>query len=115
MNTTPTLAEAVSCLSDYDPQALRVSDAQRVIEHFVTPVAAVERVAIRESLDRILALDVVSTIDVPAHDNSAMDGFALRGADLLDQAESRLHGRRDARSPANRSHAASAPARRSGS
>jgi molybdopterin molybdotransferase len=30
----------------------------------------------------VLARDVVSPIDVPAHDNSAMDGFALRGADL---------------------------------
>jgi molybdopterin molybdotransferase len=90
MNTTTTLADALGCLSDYDPEALRVSDAQRVIEHFVAPVAAVEQVAIRESLDRILAIDVVSTIDVPAHDNSAMDGFALRGADLLDDADSRF-------------------------
>ncbi len=90
MSTTTTLAEAVSCLSDYDPEALRVSDAQRVIERFVTPVSAIERVAIRDSLDRVLALDVVSTIDVPAHDNSAMDGFALRGEDLAADGETRL-------------------------
>ena len=30
--------------------------------------------------DRVLADDIVSPIDVPAHDNSAMDGYALRGA-----------------------------------
>jgi molybdopterin molybdotransferase len=39
-------------------------------------------VAIRSALDRVLAQDIVSTIDVPANDNSAMDGYALRGDDL---------------------------------
>jgi len=82
MNPAATLAEATSCLSDYDPQALKVADAQRVIERFVAPVEAIERVAIRDALDRVLALDVISPIDVPAHDNSAMDGFAVRGGDL---------------------------------
>ena len=90
MNTMPTLADAVSCLSDYDPQALSVSDAQRVIERFVTPVEAIERVAIRAALDRVLALDVISPIDVPGRDNSAMDGFAVRGADLATDGESRF-------------------------
>ena len=90
MSTIPTMAEAVSCLSDYDPQALRVVDAQRVIERFVTPVAAIEQIAIRDSLDRILARDVVSPIDVPAHDNSAMDGYAVRAADLSADGDSRL-------------------------
>ena len=59
-----------------------VRDAQRVIARLVTPVNAVERVALRAALDRVLAADVVSPIDVPAHDNSAMDGYALRSADL---------------------------------
>ncbi len=90
MSTMPTLADAVSCLSDYDPQALSVSDAQRVIERFVTPVEAIERVAIRAALDRVLALDVISPIDVPGRDNSAMDGFAVRGADLATDGESRF-------------------------
>jgi molybdopterin molybdotransferase len=90
MSTLPTLAEAVSCLSDYDPQALRVADAQRVIERFVKPVAAVEKIAIRDCLDRILALDIISPIDVPAHDNSAMDGYAVRASDLTPGGESRL-------------------------
>ena len=37
----------------------------------------------KSTLGRVLAEDVISTIDVPAHDNSAMDGFALRAADLV--------------------------------
>ncbi|MGI4716827.1 MAG: molybdopterin molybdotransferase MoeA [Janthinobacterium lividum] len=76
------LASVVSCLSSYDPDALPVRDAQRIIREFVQPVRAVEKVALRAALGRVLAADVVSPIDVPAHDNSAMDGFALRGSDL---------------------------------
>ena len=37
---------------------------------------------IRAALDRVLAEDVVSPLDVPSHDNSAMDGYAVRFADL---------------------------------
>jgi molybdopterin molybdotransferase len=37
---------------------------------------------VRAALGRVLARDIVSPIDVPAHDNSAMDGFALRYSDL---------------------------------
>jgi molybdopterin molybdotransferase len=48
----------------------------------VVPVEAIERVAIRNALDRVLAEDLVSPIDVPSHDNSAMDGYAVRAADL---------------------------------
>jgi molybdopterin molybdotransferase len=86
----PTLAEVAGCLSAYDPEALSVRDAQRLIRAFVTPVHAVERVALRAALGRVLALDVISPIDVPAHDNSAMDGYALRGEDLPADAPLRL-------------------------
>ena len=90
MTATHTLAEVASCVSDYDPNALPVASAQQVIERFVSPVRAVERVALREALDRVLARDVISPIDVPAHDNSAMDGFALRSPDLAAGGETRL-------------------------
>jgi molybdopterin molybdotransferase len=78
----PRLADVVSCLSAYDPDALPVRDAQRIIREFVTPIRGAEQVALRAALGRVLAQDVISPISVPAHDNSAMDGFALRGADL---------------------------------
>jgi len=77
-----TLTGIVSCLSGYDPEALPVRDAQTIIRRFVQPIDAVEKVAIRSALDRVLAADIVSPINVPSHDNSAMDGYALRGADL---------------------------------
>ncbi|MDP3673168.1 MAG: molybdenum cofactor guanylyltransferase MobA [Telluria sp.] len=78
----PSLAEVVGCLSDYDPEALPVRLAQKIIADFVKPIRSVEKVALRSALDRVLAADIVSPINVPAHDNSAMDGYALRGADL---------------------------------
>ena len=40
----------------------------------------VERVRLFDALDRVLAEDIVSPIDVPSHDNSAMDGYAFDGA-----------------------------------
>jgi molybdopterin molybdotransferase len=86
----PRLADVVGCLSAYDPDALPVRDAQRIIQEFVQPVRATEQVALRAALGRVLADDIVSTINVPAHDNSAMDGYALRGCDLRSDGDTRL-------------------------
>ena len=80
--TQPSLSEVVSCLSGYDPDALPVEQAQHIIRQFISPIHAIEKVAIRAALNRVLAEDIVSPINVPAHDNSAMDGYALRGSDL---------------------------------
>ncbi len=46
------------------------------------PVAEIEEIATLDAADRVLARDQVSTMDVPPMDNSAMDGYALRLADL---------------------------------
>ena len=59
-----------------------VDKARELIRQFLTPVTATERVHIRAALGRVLAEDVVSPLDVPGHDNSAMDGWAVRFADL---------------------------------
>ncbi len=80
--STPSLEQIASCIAGYDPNALPVAQAQDFIARLVPRVEAVESVAIRAALGRVLARDVVSPIDVPAHDNAAMDGYALRGADL---------------------------------
>jgi molybdopterin molybdotransferase len=45
-------------------------------------VAETESVALDQGLNRILASDVLSPINVPAADNSAMDGFAFQGIEL---------------------------------
>ncbi|MCX7142159.1 MAG: molybdenum cofactor guanylyltransferase [Proteobacteria bacterium] len=84
------LAHVVSCIDDYDPNSLRVTSARDVIHSFLKPVGAVERVAVRAALGRVLGEDVISTLDVPAHDNSAMDGYALRHTDLKAAGETEL-------------------------
>ncbi len=84
------LKHITSCMDDYDPNALAVDQARAVIRALLTPVAASERVAVRSALGRVLAEDIVSTIDVPAHDNSAMDGYALAHADLKPEGDTVL-------------------------
>jgi molybdopterin molybdotransferase len=76
------LAQTVSCIDGYDPDALPVDKARAALLACITPIAQTERVAIREALGRVLAEEIVPKIDVPAHDNSAMDGYAVRFADL---------------------------------
>jgi molybdopterin molybdotransferase len=76
------LAQAVSCIDGYDPDALPVDTARAAIRSVIAPITANERVAVRASLGRVLGEDIVSTVNVPAHDNSAMDGWAVRAADL---------------------------------
>ena len=85
-----TLQEIASCVAGYDPNALPVAQAQEFIARLVPRVQAVEMLPIRSALGRVLARDIVSPINVPAHDNSAMDGYALRGADLLPHADTVL-------------------------
>src|SRR5512141_1184325 len=81
MSQPKTLRE-LSCADDYDPDSMPVDRARELIRTFLAPVTATERVHIRQSLGRVLAADVVSPIAVPGHDNSAMDGYAVRFADL---------------------------------
>ena len=69
---------------------LPVAEAQARIAGRLQPVAGIERVAVAAAVGRVLAADVVSPIDVPAHDNSAMDGYAFRGADLPAEGRARL-------------------------
>ena len=60
------IAQAVSCLDGYDPDALRVDKAGEAIRACLTPVTQAETVAIRESLGRVLAQEIVPQINVPA-------------------------------------------------
>ena len=87
-SSLPTLQQIASCVAGYDPNALPVEQARDFIARLVTPVRGIEVVAIRSALGRVLAKDVVSGINVPAADNSAMDGYALRGSDLAADGDS---------------------------
>ncbi len=82
MNDPANSIRAASCADDYDPNSMPVAKAREFIARFLTPVAVTERLHIRAALGRVLAEDVISPLDVPSHDNSAMDGYAVRFADL---------------------------------
>lgn len=84
------LSEKISCQNDYDPNSLAVDHARSLILGQLAPIRGCERVALRSALGRVLAEDVIAPCNVPAHDNSAMDGFAVRFADLDETAPSRL-------------------------
>lgn len=77
-----TLDQIAAELQGYDPHALPASVVSAFLDQLAQPVAGVERVGLFDALGRVLAEDVISPLDVPPHDNSAMDGFALRGAEL---------------------------------
>jgi molybdopterin molybdotransferase len=76
------IAEVVSCLDGYDPDALHVDKAREAMRACITPISATEKLPIRQALGRVLAQEIVPAINVPAHDNSAMDGYAVRIADI---------------------------------
>ena len=83
MNKTLTITEA-SCADDYDPNSMPVAKARAFINTFLSPVKGFARLPIRTALGRVLSEDIVSPVNVPAHINSAMDGWAIRIEDLDD-------------------------------
>jgi len=89
MTAPPTLRE-ISCADDYDPNSMPVDRARALIRQFLTPVTGTERMHIRQALDRVIAEDLTSPIAVPGHDNSAMDGWAVRFADLAASGDTEL-------------------------
>ena len=64
-----------------DDGLMSIDQALARLEARLAPVAAVETVPLRQGLFRILAEDVVAGLNVPPHDNSAVDGWAFRHAD----------------------------------
>lgn len=78
------LDEIAQALQGFDPQALSVDKAQEFIQHLVQalPPVATEEIPLMQALGRMVAEDIISPIHVPAHDNSAMDGFAFDGKQL---------------------------------
>jgi molybdopterin molybdotransferase len=76
------LAEIAQTLEGYDPQALPVDKVNEFLAQLVQPVQRMQVLPLQEALGRVLAQDIISPFNVPPHDNSAMDGYAFRGAEL---------------------------------
>jgi len=77
-----TIKQQPSCADDFEAEALLFHEARQRILDEVLPVSGEEKLAIRQSLGRVLAEDIISGINVPGHTNSAMDGYALAGESL---------------------------------
>ena len=65
----------------HDKKRLRHAEALAILRERVRPVVGVERVALVESAGRILAAAAVAPRPVPAHTNSAVDGFSFAASD----------------------------------
>ncbi|TAJ93724.1 MAG: molybdopterin molybdenumtransferase MoeA [Gammaproteobacteria bacterium] len=81
MSETSITAETC-CQDDSDPHSLTPAAALSRILTTITPLADTEKATLGEALNRVLAEDIHSRIDVPNCTNSAMDGYAVQGADI---------------------------------
>ena len=76
--------------SDF-PTRISFSEAEAILDRVAArSELSSEPVPLSRALGRVLAEAVVSEIDLPSFDNSAMDGFALRAADLRQAGDSSL-------------------------
>jgi molybdopterin molybdotransferase len=79
-----TINSAPSCADPTDPDSISVAYALSQIESNIQPLLQSELLPVRDCLGRICSETIRSSINVPGHANSAMDGFAISFADLLD-------------------------------
>jgi molybdopterin molybdotransferase len=84
------LQDIADALQGYDPQAMPVDQVLAFLREMVEPIEQTESLELIAARDRILAGELISPLDVPPHDNSAMDGYAFDGAALKSGRELRL-------------------------
>jgi molybdopterin molybdotransferase len=77
------------CFAFNEP-LLPVAEAEQLIATRVNPVSGPEKVQLREALGRVLAADIITPVNLPPFDNSAVDGYAVRGEDIDAVREQRL-------------------------
>jgi molybdopterin molybdotransferase len=85
-----TIAQIAASLEGYDPQSLPAEGVLDFLSRLVSPVAESRALPLFEALGKVLAGDVISPLDVPPHDNSAMDGYAFDGRQLRPDAPLQL-------------------------
>lgn len=71
-----------SCNDTSEPQVLSVDAARKKIFAQMITLKQSEKLPLRDALNRYLSGDIVSAINVPNHNNSAMDGYAIDGSDI---------------------------------
>jgi len=69
---------------------LRLDEMERLIGERIAPVVEIERVPLHGARGRVTAADVKAPVNLPPFDNSAVDGYAVRHADLTANSDTRL-------------------------
>src|SRR4029453_7403558 len=64
-------------------ETVPLDEARALLMQHAAPIPRVERVAVADAIDRVLAEDVRSTVDVPPFDRAAMDGYAVVAEDTF--------------------------------
>lgn len=93
MSKLPKLSTAIDHIPSCNLDALRIDDAQQLMQAFVENFhisLGMEVIGLQQALGRVLAKDLISPIDVPIADNSAMDGYAFNSAALKDSTSSTI-------------------------
>lgn len=72
----------LSCADPQDQQSLSVEQAQSHIDALLSPVSSWQKLALREALGHVLHEPIISPLQVPPHNNSAMDGYAIHSSDI---------------------------------
>lgn len=78
----PSLSALCARQPGFDAGSVSLAQLQTVLAAYVTPLAETETLPLADTLQRILAAPLIAPFDLPPHDNAAMDGYALRHADL---------------------------------
>jgi len=74
----------------FSGRLLPLPEMERLIGERISPVAETERVQLRDARGRVTAADIFAPVDLPPFDNSAVDGYAVRHADLKPDADTTL-------------------------
>src|SRR5262249_22048336 len=69
---------------------LRLEEIERLIDERIAPVPETERASLHGVRGRVIAVDVKAPVDLPPFDNSAVDGYAVRHADLRPDGNTKL-------------------------
>lgn len=92
VNETTGLLPRLAERDDYDPDSMTVEQARLFIRQFLMPISGEDTLGLHDAHLRTLSRDVPSPMNVPPHDYSAMDGYALRHDDLHGETRLRVAG-----------------------
>lgn len=85
------MTDASNCYDpNNNPSLLSVETTLENIKKSISPLVTTQTQNIRDALGHVLAQEVISTINVPPHRNSAMDGYAIRFDDINSHPDTKL-------------------------